>query len=142
MLRRFSRLALHITPEYDMPGLHHVSVGVADVARAKSFYDLVLKTVGLRVLKSTPHAVHYGVDEIIFSLETPTNGAAPTAGNGVHIAFVAPDTATVDAFHREALRLGGRNAGAPGPRPQYSEGYYGGFVLDLDGNKIEAVFHP
>jgi catechol 2,3-dioxygenase-like lactoylglutathione lyase family enzyme len=125
-----------------MAGLHHVSVGVADVSRAKSFYDVVLRTVGLRVLKSTPHAIHYGIDEIIFSLETPTDGRPPTAGNGVHIAFVAADSSAVDAFHREALRLGARDAGAPGPRPQYSEGYYGAFVLDLDGNKIEAVFHP
>lgn len=125
-----------------MPGLHHVSVGVADVARAKSFYDIVLRTVGLRVLKSTPHAVHYGSDEIVFSLETPTNGGPPTAGNGVHIAFIASDSIAVDDFHREALRLGARDVGAPGPRPQYSEGYYGAFVLDLDGNKIEAVFHP
>jgi catechol 2,3-dioxygenase-like lactoylglutathione lyase family enzyme len=125
-----------------MAGLHHASVGVADVARAKSFYDIVLRTVGLRVLKSTPHAIHYGVDEIIFSLETPADGRPPTAGNGVHIAFAAADSSAVDAFHREALRLGARDAGAPGPRPQYSEGYYGAFVLDLDGNKIEAVFHP
>ena len=57
----------------------------------------------------------------------------------MHIAFDAPDRETVDAFYREALRLGGRDAGAPGLRPQYSANYYGAFVLDPDGNNIEAV---
>jgi catechol 2,3-dioxygenase-like lactoylglutathione lyase family enzyme len=57
----------------------------------------------------------------------------------VHIAFRADDRETVDRFHREALRLGGKDAGAPGLRPEYSPTYYGAFVLDPDGNKIEAV---
>jgi len=80
-----------------------------------------------------------GSGGLAFSLETPTDGAPATPGNGVHIGFEAPDRATVDAFYQEALRLGGRDAGPPGLRPQYSATYYAAFVFDLDGNKIEAV---
>jgi predicted lactoylglutathione lyase len=72
----------------------------------------------------------------------PVDGQPATAGNGAHIAFTAPDTATVDAFYREAIRLGARDGAPAGPRPNCSAGYYGAFVFDLDGNKIEAVFHP
>jgi catechol 2,3-dioxygenase-like lactoylglutathione lyase family enzyme len=122
-----------------MTRLHHVSVGVNDVARAKTFYEPLMKILRLRVLKETATAVHYGVDSIIFSLETPVDRKPATAGNGAHIAFGAPDTATVDAFYREAMRLGARDGGAPGPRPKYSAGYYGAFVFDPEGNKLEAV---
>jgi predicted lactoylglutathione lyase len=59
----------------------------------------------------------------------------------VHLAFPAPDRATVDAFHRAALEAGFRDNGAPSERAEYHPGYYGGFVLDPDGNNIEAVFH-
>jgi catechol 2,3-dioxygenase-like lactoylglutathione lyase family enzyme len=87
--------------------------------------------------------VDYGSElGLVFSLETPVNKRPATPGNGVHIAFTAPDRHTVNTFYREALRLGGRDAGAPGPRPEYSEDYYGAFVLDPDGNKIEAVVSP
>ena len=74
-----------------------------------------------------------------YSLETPVDGRPATAGNGVHIAFDVEDQETVDRFYREALRLGGKDAGAPGLRPQYGPTYYGAFVFDPDGNKIEAV---
>jgi catechol 2,3-dioxygenase-like lactoylglutathione lyase family enzyme len=122
-----------------MRGIHHVSVGVNDVARAKAFYDPLMKLLGLNVLQSDDESVDYGDRQLVFSLETPTDRQRATPGNGVHIAFAAPDRETVDAFHREALRLGGRDAGAPGLRPQYSPTYYGAFVFDPDGNKIEAV---
>jgi catechol 2,3-dioxygenase-like lactoylglutathione lyase family enzyme len=122
-----------------MPGIHHVSVGVNDVPKAKQFYDPLMKLLGLRARKADEESVDYGDERTVFSLETPVDGAPATAGNGVHIAFAVKDRATVDAFHREALRLGARDGGAPGPRPKYSESYYGAFVFDLDGNKIEAV---
>jgi catechol 2,3-dioxygenase-like lactoylglutathione lyase family enzyme len=99
----------------------------------------LMKLLGLRIWNADDESVDYGDEALVFSLETPTDGRPATAGNGVHIAFSAPDRATVDAFHREALRLGGRDAGKPGLRPQYSDTYYGAFVFDLDGNKIEAV---
>ena len=59
----------------------------------------------------------------------------------VHLAFAAPDRATVDAFHAAAVAAGGRDNGSPGPRPQYHPGYYAAYVLDPDGNNVEAVFH-
>ncbi len=122
-----------------MSGISHVSVGVSDVNRAKRFYDPLMKLVGLSVRHADNQSVDYGDEDTVFSLETPADGRPATAGNGVHIAFSAPDRETVDAFHREALRLGGRDAGKPGLRPQYGDTYYGAFVFDLDGNKIEAV---
>lgn len=123
-----------------MPGIHHVSIGVNNVARAKAFYDPLMKIVGLQLRQADNESVDYGSDVgLVFSLETPVDKRPATAGNGVHIAFSAPDRQTVEAFYREALRLGGRDAGAPGPRPEYSEHYFGAFVFDLDGNKIEAV---
>jgi len=60
----------------------------------------------------------------------------------LHIAFTAASRRQVDQFHRAALAAGGTDNGAPGPRPQYYEGYYGAFVLDPDGNNGEAVHHP
>ena len=59
----------------------------------------------------------------------------------MHIAFAADSKEQVDAFHAAALAAGGTDNGAPGPRPEYSEGYYGAFVLDPDGHNVEAVFH-
>ncbi len=122
-----------------LSGLSHVSVGVNDVARAKAFYDPLMQLLGLQVRQADEESVDYGAEGLAFSLETPTDGKAASPGNGVHIAFEAKDRAMVDAFYREALRLGGRDGGPPGLRPQYSSTYYGAFVFDLDGNKIEAV---
>ncbi len=119
--------------------IHHVSFGTRDAAKAKAFYDPVLAVVGWRCIKSNDQAVDYGVSEIMFSLETPVDGGEATAGNGAHVAFVARDRATVDAFYRTALEQGGIDAGAPGVRAQYDPNYYGAFVRDLDGNKIEAM---
>ena len=71
-----------------------------------------------------------------------TSGSSlPRRRRGRHVAFAAETTDLVDAFHAAALDAGGRDNGAPGMRPQYHPGYYGGFVLDLDGNNVEAVCH-
>jgi catechol 2,3-dioxygenase-like lactoylglutathione lyase family enzyme len=130
----------HHRPRSLRAGISHVSVGVNDVARAKAFYDPLMKILGLRIRQADAESVDYGTaDGLAFSLETPTDRKPATPGNGVHIAFEAPDQETVVRFHREALRLGGRDAGAPGLRPEYSPTYYGAFVFDPDGNKIEAV---
>lgn len=119
--------------------IHHVSVGTNDVRRARAFYDPLMGLIGFRVLKSSDRSVHYGASDIVFSLETPLNGQPASAGNGVHIAFQAPDRETVRRFHSAALAKGGRDEGAPGIREQYNANYYGAFVRDPDGNKIEAV---
>ena len=119
--------------------LHHVSIGSNDIARARAFYDAVLATLGMRVLAEDESSADYGAGEIVFSVETPVDGRPATAGNGVHIAFQARDRATVQAFHRSGLAHGGRDDGAPGPRPEYDANFYGAFLRDPDGNKIEAV---
>jgi catechol 2,3-dioxygenase-like lactoylglutathione lyase family enzyme len=66
-------------------------------------------------------------------------GEGPAAG--FHAAFSAPGQEAVDRFHAEALEAGGRDNGAPGPRPEYHRGYYGAYVFDPDGNNVEAVHH-
>ena len=119
--------------------IHHVSVGTNDIKRAKAFYDPLMSLIGFRILKESDKSVHYGASDIVFSLETPTDGSPATAGNGVHIAFQAPDRETVRRFHEMALANGGTDEGAPGIRENYNANYYGAFVRDLDGNKIEAV---
>ena len=97
-----------------------------------------MAVLGLRLMKPGEKGLDYGVGTFLFSLETPVDGRPATAGNGVHVAFSAEDRPMVDAFYRAALVHGGRDAGAPGLRPVY-DNYYGAFVLDPDGNKIEAV---
>jgi len=123
--------------------LHHVSVGSRDVARAVEFYDKVLKPLGYkRVMEFLPHAVAYGDEHPEFWVQTPADGGTPSVGNGVHISFIAPTQQSVHAFHAAAIEAGGTDEGGPGPRPDYGPGYYGGFVRDLDGNKLEAAVIP
>ena len=121
--------------------LHHVSIGVADVERAARFYDVVLSKLGFkRVMEIMPYGIAYGLKFPTFWLQMPHDHNAPSAGNGVHIAFSANSKAAVNAFHAAAVSAGGADDGAPGYRPQYTPEYYGAFVRDLDGHKIEAVF--
>jgi catechol 2,3-dioxygenase-like lactoylglutathione lyase family enzyme len=121
--------------------LHHVSIGVADVERAAQFYDAVLSKLGFRrVMEILPYGIAYGLKFPQFWVQMPHDHNAPRAGNGAHIAFNANSKSAVNAFHAAALSAGGRDDGAPGYRPQYTPEYYGAFVRDLDGHKIEAVF--
>lgn len=120
--------------------LHHVSVGARDVPKAVAFYDKVLAPLGYkRVMEFLPHAVGYGVDHPDFWVQVPADGRTASVGNGVHISFAATSKNAVNAFHAAALKAGGKDEGAPGPRPDYGPDYYGAFCRDLDGNKIEAV---
>ena len=119
--------------------IHHVSVGTNDMKRARAFYEPLMSLIGFRILKSSDKAVHFGSSDIMFSLETPINGLRAAPGNGVHIAFQAPDRQTVRRFHETAIANGATDEGAPGIRENYNANYYGTFVRDLDGNKIEAV---
>jgi catechol 2,3-dioxygenase-like lactoylglutathione lyase family enzyme len=121
--------------------LDHVSIPVADLDAAARFYDAVLACLDMVRRKQVAGAVGYGPASRpapVFWLEQRREQSA-TPGLGLHISFQAADHASVDAFHRVALAAGARNAGAPGPRPQYTQPFYGAFVLDLDGFKIEAV---
>jgi catechol 2,3-dioxygenase-like lactoylglutathione lyase family enzyme len=123
--------------------LHHVSVGVTDVARAAKFYDAVLGTLGYRrVADYSPQAIGYGTDHPEFWIGQPHDQGPMSAGNGTHVGFSARSKAQVEAFHAAALKEGGSNNGEPGPRPDYGPDYYGAFIFDLDGNKIEATLHP
>lgn len=120
----------------------HVSIGTKDIAKAGAFYDAVLKPLGaIRAMDYTPYAIGYGKkpNEADFWVQLPADHKPASAGNGVHFCFAAPSRAAVEAFHAAALRAGGHDAGAPGPRPDYSPDYYAAFVYDLDGNKLEAV---
>ena len=122
--------------------LDHVSIPVADVDRAAAFYDAVLATIGLRRRREHPGAIGYGPETraapVFWILARPSEGSA-SHGAGLHVSFQAPDRSSVDAFYFTALRCGGRDAGQPGLRPQYTMPFYGAFVFDLDGFKIEAV---
>ena len=117
----------------------HVSFGTNDAERAAAFYDPVLAVLGVGPGKRRGGSVDYSAAAIGFSLEQPVDGKPASVGNGVHIAFLAECRSMVDDFHRTALAHGGTDAGAPGLRPKYDAHYYGAFVRDPDGNKIEAV---
>jgi catechol 2,3-dioxygenase-like lactoylglutathione lyase family enzyme len=119
--------------------LSHVSLGTNDADRAAAFYDPVLAVLGMRKICERDGSVDYGTAKTVFSLERPSDGKPASVGNGVHIAFDAGTRAQVDEFYRVALANGGTDAGAPGLRPEYDANYYGAFVRDPDGNKIEAV---
>jgi catechol 2,3-dioxygenase-like lactoylglutathione lyase family enzyme len=122
--------------------LDHVSFGSNNLIAARAFYLPVMATLGLRIVaEEIGLYVDFGVDEILFSLETPFDGRPASVGNGSHICFKAKDRATVDAFYAAAIAAGARCDGPPGLRPKYHANYYGAFVRDLDGNKIEAVCH-
>lgn len=120
--------------------LHHVSIGVADVERAAKFYDAVLGALGYkRVMEYMPYALAYGETVPSFWVGLPHDQKSADAGNGAHVGFAAHSKAAVDKFHATALAHGGSDNGAPGPRPDYGPDYYGAFVIDIDGNKIEAT---
>ncbi|MGP1253378.1 MAG: VOC family protein [Kiloniellales bacterium] len=120
--------------------ISHVSIGTNDFARSTAFYDRVLKTIGIHRLMEHPEAVAYGKVYPQFWVQTPFDGNTASVGNGTHFAFFVLSKEEVDAFHREGLAAGAKDDGAPGPRPDYGEPYYGAFLRDPDGHKIEATF--
>jgi len=114
--------------------LHHVSLGTADLDRARAFYDPVMNALGLRRTLDVPEAVGYGAGITVFSLNLPSDGKAATSGNGTHIAFEVEARSAVDAFFEIALANGGTSDGRPGLRPEYDPNYYAAFIRDPDGN--------
>jgi catechol 2,3-dioxygenase-like lactoylglutathione lyase family enzyme len=123
--------------------LHHVSVGVADVERAAEFYDAVLGALGFkRTAQYLPYAIAYGPSgSMTFWIQLPHDQKEASVGNGGHVGFSARTKAAVDRFHEAGLANGGTDDGAPGPRADYGPDYYGAFLRDPDGNKIEATVH-
>ncbi|MEQ8968042.1 MAG: VOC family protein [Azospirillaceae bacterium] len=125
----------------DIPSiLSHVSLGTNDYPRAVAFYDAVLPILGCRKLMEHPGATAYGKRYPEFWVQVPIDGVRAAAGNGTHVGFLAPSREGVDAFHAAALAAGATDDGPPGPRPLYGEPYYGCFVRDPDGHKIEASY--
>jgi len=122
--------------------ISHVSIGTNNFARAVSFYDKVLPTLGCTRIMEHPGAVAYGKLYPEFWVQTPIDGKPASVGNGTHVGFgfVAPTKQAVHAFFDTAVAAGGLDDGQPGSRPDYGEPYYGCFVRDLDGHKIEAAF--
>ena len=122
--------------------LDHVSIPVTDLEKSASFYDAVLATVGFEPRKRLPGAIGYGPPDqpapVFWILSNPQPNLAKP-GIGLHISFQAHNRESVDAFHSVALSLGGTDAGLPGERPQYTQPFYGAFIFDPDGFKIEAV---
>lgn len=130
--------------------IDHISIGVSDLARAKAFYDKVLGAIGYQCGYTVDlpdqgvvaHGYHDGKSgKMSFWIGVP-QALQPEANKsgGTHIAFGAPSRKAIDDFYKAALEEGGTDNGKPGPRPHYHPDYYGAFVIDPDGNKIEACY--
>lgn len=128
--------------ERSRPVLDHVSIAVADLERSAGFYDPVLATLGYERRKERAGRIGYGPPQraapVFWIIEHSGRGSA-RAGSGLHISLMAPDRGSVERFHATALEHGAGDAGAPGERPQYTRPFYGAFVHDPDGYKVEAV---
>ena len=120
--------------------ISHVSIGSNRYDEAVSFYDQVLPTLGCKRIMEHPGAVAWGKMFPEFWVQRPIDGKEASVGNGTHFGFLAWTKEQVDAFHAAALAAGGSCDGPPGPRPEYGAPYYGAFVRDLDGHKIEAAY--
>jgi len=129
--------------------LDHLSLGVADLARSKRFYDAALAPLGLVAHQTLPSEIAYGppgerpVQGFAFYIgfEDPAAKRAVVPSAGFHIALRAPTRQAVRDFHAAGLAHGGADLGAPGLRPQYHADYYGAFLADPDGHHVEAVCH-
>ena len=118
--------------------IDHTGFGVSDYAASKAFYERALAPLGISLIMEVMEAAAgFGSGgKPIFWLEERR-----TPVTEVHVAFLAKDRATVDAFHAAGLEAGGKDNGAPGVRAAYHPHYYGAYVLDPDGNNVEAVCH-
>ena len=124
--------------------LDHAGIPVTGFSRSKAFYERALSPLSIVVVmevtaEQTGGSAHAGFGTGGKPFFWIGDGGSPAGP--VHIAFAAQSRAEVDAFHRAALDAGGKDNGAPGLRPHYHSNYYGAFILDPDGNNIEAVCH-
>ncbi len=132
--------------------IDHMTFRVADIARTKAFYTAALAPLGYRVT----YEGHHGGNVLGMGYDDPLTGQTRTdswfvdgpspyqvhpVSTGCHLCWTAPTREAVDAFHGAALIAGGRDNGPPGLRAHYHPDYYGAFVIDPDGNNIEAVCH-
>lgn len=119
--------------------IDHVSVEVRDLAASAVFYDAVFAPLGLARLAERQHTVGFGKTYPVFWLNLRPGASHAGADTGRHLCLRAPSREAVVAFHDAALAAGGRSDGAPGVRQAAMTTYFGAFVRDLDGNKIEAA---
>jgi catechol 2,3-dioxygenase-like lactoylglutathione lyase family enzyme len=116
--------------------IDHIGIRVRDYERSKAFFEPALRPLGYELVMEFGKVGGFGAqgkpDFWISEEPEPVS---------IHVAFLSPDRRTVDAFHEAALAAGGTDNGPPGPRPLYHENYYGAYVLDPDGNNVEAVCH-
>ena len=120
----------------------HVTLGTNDWQRARPFWIAVMEVLGHPIMFERDGGIAFGlpVGPKTF-IGAPFDQQAAQPGNGVHVAYLASSRAMVDAFHAAALANDGSDEGGPGLRPQYHPHYYGAYVRDPDGNKLQAVCH-
>ena len=122
--------------------IDHVSVAVRDLAAGSAFYESVLAPLGYSRLIERPATVGFGKKYPEFWLNLRAGMPPAAADPGGHIALRAPSEEAVRAFHAAALAHGGASDGEPGPRQAALTTYFGAFIRDPDGNKLEAVSFP
>ena len=118
--------------------IDHLQLVVRDIEASRRFYTAVFEALNIPIAGSGDD--YFWADELYVST-TDSDAAQGELTGRHHLAFQAKDRAMVDAFHAAALAAGGKDNGAPGERSKYHPGYYGAFVIDPDGNNIEAVYH-
>lgn len=116
----------------------HVSIGVADIARTRKFYDAALKPLGYTLLSDGESSLGYGDKAVGLWISATSKPVKADMESGLHFCLVAEDRKAVDAFHAAALKAGGKDNGKPGVRADYSLNYYAAFTIDPDGYRIEA----
>ena len=117
--------------------IDHIQLVVRDLDASRRFYEAIFGVLEIPI-SGTEHGFFWADEFVVSSTDSPA--AEGKATGRCHVAFQAKDKATVDAFHKVGLANGGKDNGAPGERP-YHPGYYAAFVIDPDGNNIEAVYH-
>jgi catechol 2,3-dioxygenase-like lactoylglutathione lyase family enzyme len=122
--------------------IDHVSIAVRDLAAGAAFYARVLAPLGYTELVRRPATVGFGKKYPELWLNLRPHLAAPSDNPGAHVALRAASEEAVRGFHAAALELGGTSDGEPGPRQAAMTSYFGAFIIDRDGNKIEAVSFP
>ncbi|MCB1743972.1 MAG: VOC family protein [Gammaproteobacteria bacterium] len=122
--------------------IDHISIPVSNLRISAAFYDRVLEPLGLKRLTETDRTVGYGKRYPEFWLNLRERLATVDDDTGLHVALRAPDPQAVIEFHARAVADGGRSDGEPGPRKAAVTDYFGAFIRDPDGNKIEALTFP
>jgi catechol 2,3-dioxygenase-like lactoylglutathione lyase family enzyme len=116
----------------------HVSIGVADVRRARRFYDAILEPLGYRCLSEAQDSLGYGSNAVSLWVNKANKPVKADLASGLHFCFSAASREAVDAFHAAGVDAGGSSNGEPGVRSDYGDDYYAAYLIDPDGYRIEA----